>query len=56
MEQLMYGVELGKDYPDPIVDVAKSYKAAQDLLWKWRKRPEVRAQVGHLLARHVRPD
>jgi deoxyribodipyrimidine photo-lyase len=52
----MYGVELGKDYPEPIVDVAKSYKAAQDLLWKWRKRPEVRAQVGQLLARHVRPD
>jgi deoxyribodipyrimidine photo-lyase len=56
MEQLMYGVELGKDYPEPIVDVSKSYKAAQDLLWKWRNRPEVRAQVSHLLARHVRPD
>ena len=56
MEQLMYGLELGKEYPEPIVNVSKSYKSAQELLWKWRKRPEVRAQVGRLLARHVRPD
>jgi deoxyribodipyrimidine photo-lyase len=55
MEQLMYNLELGKDYPYPIVDLKQSYAQAQDLLWQWRKRPEVRREAGRLLERHVRP-
>jgi deoxyribodipyrimidine photo-lyase len=54
MEQLMYGVEIGKDYPSPIVDLKTSYKEAQQLLWHWRKIPAVKAESYRVLARHVR--
>jgi deoxyribodipyrimidine photo-lyase len=54
MEQLMHGIELGKDYPDPIVDVKESYKLAQDLLWRWRKKPRVIIESKRLLKKHVR--
>ncbi|MCF2909496.1 DNA photolyase family protein [Pseudoalteromonas sp. DL2-H2.2] len=55
MEQLMYGIELGKDYPEPIVDLKLSYKAAQELLWQWRKKPQVKKEAQRILKRHVRP-
>lgn len=54
MEMMMYQITLGEDYPEPIVNLEQSYKAAQDQMWRWRKRPEVQAQIGALLARHVR--
>jgi deoxyribodipyrimidine photo-lyase len=55
MEQLMYGIALGKDYPEPIVDLKLSYKAAQELLWQWRKKPLVKKEAQRILKRHVRP-
>jgi deoxyribodipyrimidine photo-lyase len=55
MEQLLYKIELGKDYPEPIVDLKQSYREAQDLLWRWRKKPEVKREATRILARHVRP-
>jgi deoxyribodipyrimidine photo-lyase len=54
MDQLLYGVELGKDYPLPIVDLKQSYKEAQQLLWHWRKVPAVQLEAKRLLNRHVR--
>ncbi|WP_102796454.1 FAD-binding domain-containing protein [Bowmanella denitrificans] len=55
MEQQMYQVQLGQDYPLPLVDIQHSAKAARELLWAWRKRPEVRRQASRILRRHVRP-
>ena len=54
MECLMYNIELGVDYPQPIVDLKKSYAHAQELLWSWRERPEVKRENYRLLKRHVR--
>lgn len=54
MEQMMYGVELGQDYPAPIVNLAVSYKEAQSLLWSWRNRLPVKKESQRILARHVR--
>lgn len=54
MEQLMYGITIGEDYPAPIVDVAVTYKQASDLLWAWRERPEVKRESWRILQRHVR--
>ena len=54
MEQLFYGVKLGVDYPQPIVDLKVSYKAAQALLWQWRDKPKVKQEASRLLQRHVR--
>lgn len=55
MEQMMYEVKIGHDYPTPIVDLKASYKQAKELLWSWRSRPEVKAEAKRLLSRHVRP-
>ena len=55
MEQGMYEFELGKDYPEPIIDIGQSAKQAKDLLWQWRKRGDVKKEAARLLARHVRP-
>mgnify|MGYP003763138701 CR=1 FL=1 len=54
MECLMYNIELGVDYPQPIVDLKHSYAEAQELLWGWRERPEVQRENYRLLKRHVR--
>lgn len=54
MECLMYNIELGVDYPQPIVDLKHSYAQAQELLWMWRERPEVKCENYRLLKRHVR--
>lgn len=54
MEQMMHQVQLGIEYPEPIVDLSQSYKAAQSLLWQWRSRPQVKQEAQRLLLRHVR--
>ncbi|MDD1794383.1 DNA photolyase family protein [Enterovibrio sp. ZSDZ42] len=56
MEQMMYAVNIGSDYPEPIVDLKQSYSEAQALLWRWRKLPDVQQEAHRLLKRHVRPD
>ena len=54
MESVLYNMELGVDYPAPIVDLKHSYGQAQELLWRWRERPEVKRENYLLLKRHVR--
>ncbi len=54
MECELYNMGLGVDYPAPIVDLKHSYGQAQELLWRWRERPEVKRENGFLLKRHVR--
>ncbi len=49
MECLMYNIELGRDYPKPIVDLKHSYAKAQELLWHWRENPEVKRENYRLL-------
>ncbi|MFT7387203.1 MAG: deoxyribodipyrimidine photo-lyase [Candidatus Endobugula sp.] len=56
MEQLMYDFRLGIDYPEPIVDLKKSYTQAKELLWEWRNRPQVKKEARRILKRHVRPN
>lgn len=54
MEELMYSLVIGQDYPTPIVDTKLSYRAASERLWAWRKRPDVTAEAKRILRRHVR--
>lgn len=54
MEELMYSLQLGKDYPKPIVDTTTSYRDASDRLWSWRKRADVKKEANRILKRHVR--
>ena len=53
MEQEMYHVKLGIDYPNPIVDLDKSRKYAADLIWGLRKSQKVRAEGKRILKKHV---
>lgn len=54
MEELMYELKVGIDYPTPIVDIKQTYRTASDRLWSWRKRPDVKREAKRILKRHVR--
>ncbi len=56
MEQQLYGVLLGQDYPEPLVDLQASGKAARDKIWGHKKSPEVLAEKARILRRHTRND
>ncbi|GAA5214992.1 FAD-binding domain-containing protein [Corallincola platygyrae] len=53
MEQQMFGVILGQDYPHPIVDITTDSKERRALFWQWRKRPEVKQESQRILRTHV---
>jgi len=40
IEQQFYKCELGKDYPEPIVDIEKTRKYASDIVWSFRNKKE----------------
>jgi deoxyribodipyrimidine photo-lyase len=50
-EQIWYNVQLGLDYPLPIIDLKTSYTEAKDRLWGWRKKKEVQEDSGRVLER-----
>lgn len=56
LEALMHGIELGVDYPQPLIDIKITGKSARERLWSWRSRAEVKAENQRILARHVRAD
>ena len=55
-ESSLYGFELGKDYPKPIVDLDKSRKRASDILWKMQKTPLVYQESKRILSKHTLPN
>jgi deoxyribodipyrimidine photo-lyase len=54
MEEIMYELSIGKDYPSPVVDTSLTYREASDRLWAWRKRADVKREAKRILSRHVR--
>jgi deoxyribodipyrimidine photo-lyase len=55
MEQGIYKVFIGKDYPRPIVDIERTRKAASDIVWAFRKTAEVKKEGNRILKKHVHP-
>ena len=53
IEQQMYGCEIGKDYPAPIIDLEASRKKASDIVWTFRKQADVKTEGQRILATHV---
>lgn len=53
MEQQLYYVVIGRDYPNPIVDIEATRKVASDIVWSFRKTPEVRSEGNLILQKHV---
>ena len=53
MEQTLYGVKIGVDYPAPVVDLSATRKSASDQVWGLRKTKKARQEGARILARHV---
>ena len=53
MEQQLYGFEVGRDYPAPIVDVEVSRQKAADIVWNFRKSDDVKQEGKRILAKHT---
>lgn len=55
MEQQMFGYDIPALYASPIVNIEDAAKRGRELLWSWRKKPEVKYEKARILVRHVRP-
>ena len=53
MEQTLYGVKIGVDYPAPVVDLSATRKTASDQVWAMRKTKKARQEGARILAKHV---
>jgi deoxyribodipyrimidine photo-lyase len=53
LDQQLYGCEIGKDYPYPIVDIEATRRYASDIIWSFRKTKEVKEEGKRILKKHV---
>ena len=53
IEQQFYNCEIGKDYPEPIVNIEETRKYASDIVWSFRKTDEVKEEGKRILKKHV---
>jgi len=53
IDQQLYGCEIGKDYPFPIVDIEETRKQASDIVWSFRKNDTVQEEGKRILKKHV---
>ena len=53
MEQGLYKVNIGQDYPNPIVDIEATRKAASELVWSFRKTEAVKVEGKRILKKHT---
>ena len=49
MDQAFYNVEIGKNYPSPIVNEKEAGKAGRDFIWAMQKDPAVRSNIPEVL-------
>ncbi|MAJ52178.1 MAG: deoxyribodipyrimidine photolyase, partial [Flammeovirgaceae bacterium] len=53
-DQSCYGIEMGVDYPFPIVNLEESGKIAREKIWGHRKGKKVKKESQRILKTHVR--
>ena len=53
IEQQFYHCEIGKDYPNPIVNIEETRKYASDIVWGFRKKDAVKEEGNRILKKHV---
>ena len=53
MEQELYQIKIGKDYPSPIVDIEESRKKASEIIWGIRKTDAAIKEGRKILKKHV---
>ena len=51
LDEQMYGCEIGKDYPAPIVNIADTYRSASKALWSKKGDRLVRSEARKILAK-----
>ena len=56
IESMLYGFELGRDYPNPIVNLEEARKFSSDFFWSMRKNESVKKIVKRILAKHTLHD
>lgn len=56
MEQQLYGVLIGQDYPAPVIDLQAAHRFARKKLWAMRADARVRQENERILKRHTVPD
>ncbi|MEQ8909473.1 MAG: deoxyribodipyrimidine photo-lyase [Vicingaceae bacterium] len=54
MEQSLYQLKLGEDYPYPIVNLEESGQKARKKIWGHRAHPKVKAEKARILKKHTR--
>lgn len=52
-EQKMYKVELGKTYPEPVIDIKATHAHAREQLWKIKGSSNVRLENKRILKKHT---
>ena len=55
-EKNEFNFEIGKNYPERIVDVSKTYSFASKSLWDMRKDSQVKLESARVLNRHTNPN
>lgn len=53
LEQQLYNCIIDQDYPSPIVDIEASRKHASDIVWSFRKNPEVKVEGKRIVQKHT---
>ena len=53
LDEQFNNLELGVDYPNPIVDIAIARKKASDTLWNMKKNSEVKRESERILKKHT---
>ncbi|MEN9400401.1 MAG: hypothetical protein RL632_1504 [Bacteroidota bacterium] len=53
LEQQMYGLKIGTDYPSPIVDLEETQRFASQEMWGSRKEVAVKEDAKRILKKHV---
>lgn len=53
LEQQFYGIRIGRDYPEPIVDLAESGRLAREKIWGHREHVLVQQEQQRLLRVHT---
>ena len=56
IESMLYGFELGRDYPNPIVNLEEARKFSSDFFWSMRKNESVKKDSKRILAKHTLHD
>ena len=53
IDQETYDYKIGKDYPNPIVDISETYKYAASKLWSIKSDPKVKEESSRILQKHT---